>query len=133
MLGNIETAFSPIFAIQLAAFLMTLVRKNLITSTSWHILYALSLWVNIIFYYTVNIDYMVMQILMFNIFIYFPLRLNKYIGWSILFMLYVIKKDYYDNYISDFILINNYQNYNLGFDYGYIDFVLLFTAYEIDI
>jgi hypothetical protein len=39
----------------------------------------------------------------------------------------------YNNYISDFILINNYQNYNFGVNYGYINLSLLFTAYEIDI
>ena len=31
MTCNIETAFSPMFAIQLAAFLMTLVRKAIIS------------------------------------------------------------------------------------------------------
>ena len=133
MLGNIETSFAPLFAIQLAAFLMTLVRKNLITSTSWHIIYALSLWINTFLYYTINIDYMVINLIMFctYVYVYFPLRLNKYIGWSTLFMLYVIKKNEYNNYISDFILINNYQNYNFGVNYGYINLSLLFRYMTI--
>jgi hypothetical protein len=37
MLGNINSAFSPLFAIQTAAFLMTLVRKSIITTNTWHL------------------------------------------------------------------------------------------------
>jgi hypothetical protein len=47
MLHNLETCFSPLFAIQLAAFLMTLVRKSIITSRMWHIVYNFSLWINV--------------------------------------------------------------------------------------
>jgi hypothetical protein len=46
MLINKDTAFSPLFSIQIAAFLMTLVRKNIIKAVDWHIIYAGSLYSN---------------------------------------------------------------------------------------
>uniref|UniRef100_A0A7S0HUI4 Uncharacterized protein n=1 Tax=Hanusia phi TaxID=3032 RepID=A0A7S0HUI4_9CRYP len=39
----LDSAFAIMFPIQLSTFLMTLVRKNLISGTSWHVWYALSL------------------------------------------------------------------------------------------
>jgi len=41
--GAIEAAFLIMFPIQLSTFLMTLVRKSIITNIHWHIFYALSL------------------------------------------------------------------------------------------
>ena len=41
--GAIESAFLVMFPIQLSTFLMTLVRKSIISNISWHIFYALSL------------------------------------------------------------------------------------------
>ena len=41
--GAIETAFIIMFPIQLSTFLMTLVRKSIISNISWHIFYGLSL------------------------------------------------------------------------------------------
>ena len=41
--GTIESAFLVMFPIQLSTFLMTLVRKSIISNISWHIFYALSL------------------------------------------------------------------------------------------
>ena len=41
--GIIESAFLVMFPIQLSTFLMTLVRKSIISNISWHIFYALSL------------------------------------------------------------------------------------------
>jgi len=38
MLGNIDSAFGPLFAIQLSSFLITLVRKNIIKTNIWHFL-----------------------------------------------------------------------------------------------
>jgi hypothetical protein len=63
MLGNLETCFSPMFAIQFAALLMTLVRKSIIDSTAWHIIYNLSLWINVFCFYSrsLSIGYVVFQ------------------------------------------------------------------------
>lgn len=41
--GIIESSFLIMFPIQLSTFLMTLVRKGIISNISWHIFYALSL------------------------------------------------------------------------------------------
>lgn len=41
--GAIESAFLVMFPIQLSTFLMTLVRKSIISNISWHIFYGLSL------------------------------------------------------------------------------------------
>lgn len=40
---NYETGFGIMFPIQLSTFLMTLVRKNIISNNGWHIFYAISL------------------------------------------------------------------------------------------
>lgn len=92
MLGNIDTAFSPLFAIQLAAFLMTMVRKSIITTTMWHAIYSLSLWINIGFFTTLSTEYLLIQLIIIYSFkkLFFPYRVNKYIAWSILFGIYSI-------------------------------------------
>ena len=41
--GTVESAFLVMFPIQLSTFLMTLVRKSIISNISWHIFYGLSL------------------------------------------------------------------------------------------
>ena len=43
MLLGADAAFAPLLAIQLAAFLMTLVRKGFISATTWHVAYTASL------------------------------------------------------------------------------------------
>ena len=108
MLGTIDMAFSPMFGIQIAAFLMTLVRKGIITSRIWHIIYALSLWVNIIFAIIPgnSISFIFIQIVMYQIYtnIFFKYKINKYISWSLLFGLYYIYKEYYTDYILSYLL-----------------------------
>lgn len=96
MLGNIDTAFSPLFAIQLAAFLMTLVRKSIISTTTWHAIYSLSLWINFGFFTTLSCDYILLQQIMIHSFqkVFFPYKINKYIAWSLLFGLYTGYKFY---------------------------------------
>jgi hypothetical protein len=95
MLGNIETAFSPLFAIQLAAFLMTLVRKSIISSKMWHSAYSLSLWINIILFLSLPLGYILINQIMYYNYrnIFFPLKLNKYIAWTINFTIYILYKE----------------------------------------
>lgn len=103
MLYNIVTAFSPLFAIQIAAFLMTLVRKNIIKPNTWHIVYSFSLMINI---FTINdlktSDWIIICLFKY-LFSYMRmnLRINKYIGWMIIFFLHRIIDltfiDLYDN------------------------------------
>ena len=84
MMINIDTAFSPLFAIQLAAFLMTLVRKNIIGELEWHKWYSLSLWINVFLYLNVNpakIIYIICSIFIFK-YLRFYLNFNKYLIWN---------------------------------------------------
>lgn len=106
MLGNIDTAFSPLLAIQLAAFLMTLVRKSIIDAMTWHSIYSLTLWINILLYLREKVEFIIIhQVMMKNfIYIFFPYRINKYIGWSINFGLFhLYKQQKIDIYISNFV------------------------------
>ena len=43
MLRPLESAFLIMFPIQLSTFLMTLVRKSIISNKTWHIIYGISL------------------------------------------------------------------------------------------
>ena len=103
MLGDINTAFSPLLAIQLAAFLMTLVRKSIINAITWHSIYSLTLWINIFLYLNQKVEFIIIHQVMMNnyIYVFFPNRVNKYIAWSINFALYHL----YD-YISIFAVYN---------------------------
>jgi hypothetical protein len=100
MLSNMDMCFSPLFAIQIASFLMTLVRKSIISARMWHIIYSLSLWINVIFYLVpkTTVDFIFIQVAMFYIYknIYFKYKVNKYTAWTSLFILYF----FYNNYVS---------------------------------
>lgn len=96
MFGNEDSCFTPMFSIQIAAFLMTLVRKNIIDSNLWHLLYNISLWSNIFCYYSMPLSYVITQPLLFQVFYYWRFSSdkvstrilgNKYIGWTIVFTL----------------------------------------------
>jgi len=50
MSGHMDAVFLTVLPIQLAAFLMTLVRKNLISCNTWHIWYAGSLALNWVYF-----------------------------------------------------------------------------------
>jgi hypothetical protein len=113
MLGNIETAFSPLFAIQLAAFLMTLVRKSIISAKMWHSIYSLSLWINIILFLNIPLAYILFQQIVYYSFklYFFPKRINKYISWSLIFGLFITYKELnceniLDTYIINYLFIN---------------------------
>jgi hypothetical protein len=118
MLYNMDTAFSPIFAIQMASFLMTLVRKNIINSTMWHILYNFTLQINAFFYIfpSTTIEFIITHFIIFMIYvkIFFKIKLNKYIGWSIIFGLYSLKQELYPFIFTDamkYCDIYQYESY----------------------
>lgn len=120
MVLNINTAFSPMFAIQLAAFLMTLVRKNIIDSTTWHGIYNISLWMNTFLFLTL-LPSDLLQINNCN-FIFKKLRfannVNKYVAWSIVFIFYLYTKNEINN--NEFIVnyIDNNKYCVILFRYG---------------
>jgi len=97
MLGGIDGAFSPLLAIQLAAFFMTLVRKGILTSTGWHVGYSSTLWINVLLYVRAfSAPFLVMQLALYNVYtmVLFPLRTSKYINWMLLFGIYALSRDF---------------------------------------
>lgn len=100
MLGNLDSCFSPMFAIQIAAFLMTLVRKNIIHSTMWHLFYNISLWINVFCYNSLPIRYVIIHpilVKMFHVWRFTsdrsvpkPFVGNKYVGWTIVFATFYV-------------------------------------------
>jgi hypothetical protein len=107
MLYNMETAFSPLFAIQIAAFLMTLVRKGLIKPNTWHILYSFSLMINIFTSVTLKPSELIticMAKYMFS-YIRFEMHANKYIGWLMIFALIrMLNISFIDRYDTQYLI-----------------------------
>lgn len=92
MLGSMDSSFSPLFGIQMAAFLMTLVRKSIITANMWHICYALSLWINILLIQSLSLRFILFQITMYNLYTlcFFKWNTNKYVNWTLVFSVYTM-------------------------------------------
>lgn len=72
--------FSTLAPIQTSSFGMTLIRKNLITKTTWSLVYSLEL---LITYYIWYCEYRNLDILFISLFLYFLRRQNisKYLLW----------------------------------------------------
>jgi hypothetical protein len=93
---NPDSSFTIMFPIQLSAFLMTLVRKKIISNNQWHIYYTLSL---IFPYLLFNLNLIKSSTNMhlytlLHIFLRLGLKTNKYLNMSIISGLFV-----YDNII----------------------------------
>jgi hypothetical protein len=105
MVCNINSAFSPLLAIQMAAFLKTLVRKAIITELDWHRVYVISLWVNIFVYQSFS-NFSDSLFIIFGINAFDFLRIkkgcNKYLAWNSIFGLLYLIKNYTDfqNYVE---------------------------------
>ena len=117
MLGNIDSAFSSLFPIQLSSFLMTLVRKNIIKNNHWHLLYGMSLMINVFVYYSLRFDFIIFQIFVVNLFSYlrFTKNHNKYTCWTIIYGLFLIYRQYpyaiyYEDIIKTLLLIKYISN-----------------------
>lgn len=122
MLGNVDSAFSPLFAIQFASFLMTLVRKNIIKNNHWHILYGLSLMANILVCYSLPLDFILFQIFAIRIFLYlrFTKHYSKYMSWTMIYSLFLMYRQYpytlpYENTIKNIIIIGYTTNIYMYF------------------
>ncbi len=87
MLVNTDSAFSPLFAIQFAAFLMTMVRKNIIIPNTWHVLYSWALVINGFLLFTMTFSQIIIFIISSYVFslLRMKMRMNKYIAWSFIF------------------------------------------------
>ena len=121
MLGNEHSAFFTLYPIQLAAFLMTLVRKNIITSTMWHRMYSFLLISNILCFNTFISSYVLYQLLSHRLFklLRFTYSINKYISWTFIFILYFAL-----DFLLDFdIISDNLSNYNID---RFLNIVIIF-------
>ena len=108
MLFNIDSAFGPLFAIQIAMFLMTLVKKSIIKTNTWQLVYSLSLMINIFIAYTMSLSQLIFAGIVINLFplLRIHLRINKYIVWSIIFGIYhFFDLQFIDNYIYSNIIM----------------------------
>lgn len=87
MTENINTAYSPILAIQISSFLMTLVKKGIITTGSWHYLYSLALWLNIILLLNCKPSFFFIMNFLCCFMYYWRIisGRNKYLGWTLAF------------------------------------------------
>lgn len=108
MLGNINSAFIPMFAIQLSSFLMTLVKKNIINPMLWHPLYFISLLSNMFVFFTLTPFFIIKMNILCSLFSYWRIELkyNKYIGWLIVFTFHYFisfENNSYDNYWFSFL------------------------------
>lgn len=97
MVTNIEGAFSPLLAIQVAAFLMTLVRKSIISELDWHRLYAITLWLNIFVYWSFSNNFEYALYIIWGVYGFYygriNYRINKYLLWNfILGVIYAFEK-----------------------------------------
>ena len=103
MLINMDSAFSPLFAIQFAAFLMTMVRKSIINPNTWHLLYSWALMINIFTINTTSLSQFVINTITIYLFRFLrmQMRINKYIGWAIIFGIYsVLDLRFVDDYMT---------------------------------
>jgi hypothetical protein len=111
MMFNIDSTFSPIFAIQIAAFLMTLVRKNIIDELDWHRIYIISLMITIFIFIPFEKQIQAFFVL-FTIYTFrylrFYLNQNKYLVWNIILFFYVNIIDYIPDVFINSIYYNIY-------------------------
>ena len=107
MILSAETAFSPLFAIQIAALLMTLVRKSIITSHAWHILYSIALIINICCLITVSYASIIMITIIAWVFINVRRRfkISKYVLWIILFVTCIMGTAMVHAFLHDYVQI----------------------------
>jgi hypothetical protein len=83
---SMDRAFFILFPIQIAAFLMTLVRKRMLSPLGWHVLYAISLGLNYVhgafaldalpaLFYITSLVFCILR---------FRYRVNKYLLWGLI-------------------------------------------------
>jgi hypothetical protein len=126
MLFNIDSAFSPLFAIQIAMFLMTMARKSIIKTNTWQLVYSLSLIINIFIYYTLSFSQIIILAIGASIFPFLriQMRINKYVVWSIIFGFICLFNSY------DLQFINNFKYANIII-YSIMYYYLISSMYHI--
>ena len=104
-LPNPILVFCTLPAIQTSAFGMTLLRKNLITKTTWQVVYSLEL---VLVYFFWFFEYGQLDIIYLSAWAYF-LRvnlLNKYLLWSLFYLLhdYALEK-HFEKFLEELFLV----------------------------
>jgi hypothetical protein len=93
-IGSLDGSFMPVMAIQIAAFLMTLVRKNIISTLTWHRIYNISLWICIGWVFRADLHPSELAAIMISSQLYtklfFKWRTNKYMNWMVVFCIHEI-------------------------------------------
>lgn len=83
---GINMVFLQLFAIQIAPFGMTLVKKGVITQSGWHLMYTLALFLSYLYSALIPLDatntVYLSTVIMFSI-ARFYYNMNKYLLWSI--------------------------------------------------
>jgi hypothetical protein len=104
---NCDNGFFIMFPIQLSTFLMTLVRKNIISNNTWHILYAMSLSVpyllNLNIIKPINTENNKFYASIIYVFFRLFLRFDKYIN-MIFLTFYYINIEHINQIFSSYIL-----------------------------
>jgi NAD(P)H-flavin reductase len=111
LFGKIDIIMYMIFPIQIASFLMTLVRKNIISTFSYHLLYALSLFSGYLINYADVLLYKTILLGAFILFCRTNLKINKYLIWANVSMMSGFLKNNYINtqLVLLLIIFNTYM------------------------
>ena len=95
---------------------MTLVRKSIIQELDWHRIYTLSLWINILLFWSINTLLDILLVVLGSYIVeYFRIkrRINKYVLWNIVLFTYYYMvtqgldipiNDYYKNTVANIII-----------------------------
>lgn len=96
MLENANTAYSPIFAIQICPFLISLVQKDVISRETFHYTYTMSMLINIFCILSTRVSFFLEMYLLCIFMFYWRIKygMNKYAGWMITFGMHYILKSY---------------------------------------
>jgi hypothetical protein len=126
MLFNINSAFSPLFALQLASFLGTMARKSIIKTNTWHLLYSLALNINIFIIYTLPLSNAIIIGIGLQLFSFLRIQMhtNKYAVWSIIFGIICLFNSY------DLQVIDNFKHATI-IVYGILCYSLISNTYII--
>ena len=108
VLHNVDTAFSPLFAIQMAAFFMTMVRKGIIRPNTWHLLYSWTLMINIACVVTMSSPEIVVLMMSRYGFRHFRMkrRMNKYVCWLCTFVFIGFANPMFMAYLANSFVLN---------------------------
>jgi hypothetical protein len=108
LIMGLDEAFLVLFPIQIAAFLLTLVRKDVISAATWHLLYGSSLLLPYVYLLVVLQPVTAMELLSVGAMVSllrFRYRVNKYLLWYLLNVTAAIWREPADRTHCPFLVI----------------------------